>query len=140
MDCISHFSILVANFLGCNIGDMPFKYLGLLIDDNPCKEKRCWTRIIQAFCNRLIFQWVVALLCLTTCVLLLLYKAPPKVLNQLILLQRTFLWGGPEALKRIAWVENGGLGVKCLPVFNQALLLKWRWRILHNPQGKIWTT
>ncbi|KHN46938.1 Putative ribonuclease H protein, partial [Glycine soja] len=67
------------------------------------------------------------------------YKAPKKVIEKIIKLQRRFLWGGDGENKKMAWVswdticiskEKGGLGIKNLEAFNLALLIKWRWKIL----------
>ena len=62
---------------------------------------------------------------------------PRKVRLRLEQVQRDFLWGS-EALKRkphlVRWglvcleKSNRGLGVKCLPILNKALLCKWSWR------------
>ncbi len=62
---------------------------------------------------------------------------PASVANLLEKLQRDFLWGGIGEEKRfhlIWWdkvclpLQNGGLAIKNLRLFNQALLRKWIWR------------
>ncbi|XP_019435270.1 PREDICTED: uncharacterized protein LOC109341752 [Lupinus angustifolius] len=69
--------------------------------------------------------------------LLSMYKAPEKVLLKIASLQRNFLWGNKGGGKGIAWVTwskvykpkfLGGLGVRDLSRFSEALLGKWRWR------------
>lgn len=64
------------------------------------------------------------------------YKAPKKVLDKIIQIQRRFMWGGSEECRKICWVkwdvvccsrEEGGLGIRNLKAFNLALLGKWRW-------------
>ncbi|MCI06179.1 putative ribonuclease H protein, partial [Trifolium medium] len=64
------------------------------------------------------------------------FKAPVKVVNQIIRIQRNFLWGGGVEDRKLCWVgwekvclpkEESGLGIKRLDWFNQALLSKWNW-------------
>jgi hypothetical protein len=75
------------------------------------------------------------------------YKAPSCVLNQLVRIQRNFLWGGGLEEKKLCWVkwdviclpkDQGGLGVKNLTLFNKALLSKWKWRFLTNDTA-VWS-
>ncbi|GKE76762.1 RNA-directed DNA polymerase, eukaryota, reverse transcriptase zinc-binding domain protein, partial [Tanacetum coccineum] len=49
-----------------------------------------------------------------------------------------------EDSKKLAWIkwsnilaslDKGGLGIGSLKVFNMSLLLKWRWRLFHNPNA-----
>lgn len=51
------------------------------------------------------------------------------------------MWGGNEEKRKIAWVswdqicrpkECGGLGIKNIRRFNEALLGKWRWNLFHE--------
>ena len=66
------------------------------------------------------------------------FKIPTRVIREINKLQTDFLWGGSDDERKICWVswvkifqekEEGGLGVKSLKEFNQALLAKWRWRM-----------
>lgn len=59
-------------------------------------------------------------------------------------LMRKSLWGGSDVNGKIAWVkwddvckpkESGGLGIKDLFIFNKALIGKWRWRYLNEPNS-----
>ena len=59
----------------------------------------------------------------------------PKVVHKLVTLQSMLLWGGDMDSHKIAWVswyttslskEKGGLGIKDLTTFYQALLGKWK--------------
>lgn len=63
------------------------------------------------------------------------FKMPNGIISKCENLMRSFLWGGYEGEKKIAWVkwslvcrpkEEGGLGVRNLGLFNKALLGKWR--------------
>ncbi|XP_058754370.1 uncharacterized mitochondrial protein AtMg00310-like [Vicia villosa] len=74
------------------------------------------------------------------------YKAPKKVLKDIVAIQRNFLWGGCEIRKTVNWVswdticktrEEGGLGVKNVEIMNVALLSKWKWRILMEKEA-VW--
>jgi len=74
------------------------------------------------------------------------FKAPKKVLQEIVKIQRSFLWGGVEENKKICWLswnnvcktkEEGGLGIKNVEEFNLALLSKWKWRII-TEENAIW--
>ena len=66
-----------------------------------------------------------------------LFTIPVAVADRLERIQRNFLWGSSEECFKnslVAWekvcspLEMGGLGVRKLGHFNQALLGKWLWR------------
>ena len=74
------------------------------------------------------------------------FRAPQLVINKLIKIQRSFLWGGGHDTKKIAWIswetvclpkDKGGLGIKDIRTFNLALLGKWMWNLMHQ-QGALW--
>lgn len=74
------------------------------------------------------------------------FRVPRKVLNILIGIHRTFLWGFGEGNTGICWESwikmrlpkvLGCLGVKHLDIFNLSLLGKWRWRLLVD-RGAVW--
>ncbi|XP_019427156.1 PREDICTED: uncharacterized protein LOC109335476 [Lupinus angustifolius] len=115
-----------ANFLFCKVGSIPFLYLGILVGANP-RRLSTW----QVLSNIPTYM-------------LSLYKAPKKVLDKIVSLQRSFLWGNKRGGKGIVWVawdvvckskELGGLGVRDLSRFNLALLGKWRWRRLQDKEA-----
>ena len=57
------------------------------------------------------------------------FRVPKPVVHKLASIQTNFLWGGDSEVAKIAWVclpkNRGGLGIKDLAKFNEALLGKW---------------
>ena len=75
------------------------------------------------------------------------FRAPTTMINRLTAIQRHFLWGGNVEGKKIAWVawnqvcaprEKGGLGIKDIKDFNEALLIKWKWLMFQQP-NQLWS-
>jgi hypothetical protein len=69
------------------------------------------------------------------------FKALMCVIKELVSIQRSVLWGGGVDRIKMCWVswdrvcqpkEKGGLGIKNLELFNNALLCKWKWRCLYD--------
>ncbi|CAK8537440.1 unnamed protein product [Lathyrus sativus] len=72
--------------------------------------------------------------------------APKKIVNDIIAIQRRFLWAGNSNKKFISWIswnsickpkEHGGLGIKHVGRFNCALIEKWLWRF-QSGGNEIW--
>ena len=66
-----------------------------------------------------------------------LFSIPASVANQIEKLQRDFLWGGisdEQKFHLVKWatvctpIASGGLGIRKVRTFNEALLGKWLWR------------
>lgn len=148
----------ISQFLSCRLGSMSFKFLGVPVGANP-RLRSTWQPIIDSIKARL-NSWksrqlsiggrvtlINSVLASLPLFLFSFYKAPKKVIEEIIKLQRRFLWGGDGENKKMAWVswdticiskEKGGLGIKNLEAFNLALLIKWRWRILVEEGNSLW--
>lgn len=68
------------------------------------------------------------------------------VLNKIVRLQRDFLWGSNKSNRKLPWVRwekiceeknQGGLRVKDLRCFNEALLGNWRWNLFEQ-EDSLW--
>ncbi|XP_074283833.1 uncharacterized protein LOC141608370 [Silene latifolia] len=133
-----------AQKLGCQLLQLPVKYLGIPLGGNPNKISS-WDSVIQSVKVKLA-SWKVGLLSKAGRVVLIkavlnslplyfmsLFKIPKGVLNKIISLQRSFYWGkGNEkkGIPLISWEiiqrpkDLGGLGVGDLQIKNASLLFK----------------
>jgi len=71
-------------------------------------------------------------------------KAPAGIISSIESMFKRFFWVGGEEHRKIAWInwdticsnmEDGGLGVRRMGVFNFSLLGKWCWRLLMEKEG-----
>ncbi|KAI5430636.1 hypothetical protein KIW84_035011 [Lathyrus oleraceus] len=110
--------------------------------------KKCWNFVKDDVVNFVQEFYVRGVLprSATTSFLALIPKAPKCVLEEIIKIQRNFLWGDGGGSRKMCWVswdkiclrtEEGGLGVKNVEWFNLALMSKWGWRFL-NDKHAIW--
>lgn len=151
------FMDMACNFLNCNEGTLPFKYLGLPVGANPSRMST-WDPLLEHVSSRLnswgnkfiSFGGRIVLLNAVINAIPIFYlsflKMPGKVWRNLVRIQREFLWGGVERGRKINWVKwrtvcqpkgMGGLGVRDIRVVNLSLLAKWRWRLL-NENNVLW--
>jgi len=78
--------------------------------------------------------------------LLSFFRILKKVVHKIVSIQRNFLWGGGNEATKIPWVKwdtvclfmnKGGLRIKDLNKFNEALVGKWGWELVNN-QNQLW--
>lgn len=142
--------VAASQFLVCSVEQVPFKFLGIQIGINP-RRIGSWKGVVEGFKKRM-SSWrgrnlsidgritlINSILNYGPVYVMSFYKAPKKVINQLIQIHSRFRWQGNEDKKGIAWVswenvcrpkEVRGLGIKYIGRFNSALLCKWRWRMI----------
>ena len=138
----------LAALLSCKIGTLPMNYLGMPLWA-PHNALSMWDPILKKIERRLA-GWKKLYLSKGRRLTLLkstlssmptyfmsLFPIPVKVARRIEFLQRNFLWDGlGESYKHhlVAWnkvcspIAQGGLGIRPLHLFNQALLSKWLWR------------
>jgi hypothetical protein len=138
----------LAYILGCRIGSLPMTYLGMPLGAS-FKSISIWNGVIEKVERRLA-SWkklylskddrvtlIYSTLSSITTYYLSLFPIPVSVAKKLERLQREFLWSGfgdETKFHLVNWhrvctpVKAGGLGVRNVINFNQALLGKWIWR------------
>jgi len=146
-----------ASVLRCRVGKVPFVYLSLLIDGDS-HRLIFWEPLLRNIKSRLSGynsrflsfggQLVLLKSVLTSLPVYALsfFKAPSRIISSLDSIFNKFFWGGCEDHRKLSWVswtticsrrEVGGLGVRRLREFNDALLGKWCWCLLEE-RGSLW--
>jgi hypothetical protein len=147
----------LAGMLGCGRGGLPLKYLGLPLGA-PFKLKAMWADLEDLMARRLA-PWkrlylskgarvtlIKSTLSNLPTYMLSLFPIPAHVAKRIEKIQRDFLWGGMNDESKfhlVEWakvcspIDEGGLGIRDLRRFNQALLGKWLWRFAHE-EGAWW--
>jgi len=137
-----------ADLLGCKLAQLPITYLGVPLGAN-MRKRASWQCIIDKVHKRL-QAWKCSCLSRAGRLVLIksvlnslpiyylsLFRMPKKVAEEIISLQRKFLWGGNKegrSLSLVRWElvqqskEKGGLGVGDIEDKNIALLVKWWWK------------
>ena len=138
---------VLARVLCCKVGSLPMIYVGMPLGAH-YKDSSIWNPIIEKMERRL-SGWKrlylskgdrlnllkSTLLSLPT-YFLSLFTIPQAMAGRLEMIQRNFLWEASEKVFKyplVAWedvcmpVEVGGLGIRRIGLFNQALLGKWLW-------------
>ncbi|CAK8568368.1 unnamed protein product [Lathyrus sativus] len=118
-------------FLHCKSDRLPFNFLGLTVGGNHCRYS-FWNLMLSCLRNKL-SNWAGRNLSMGGRVSLInsvianlpihhlaFYKAPKKVVNEIIAIQRWFLWVGNSSKKFISWIswnsfyklkDHGGLEI-----------------------------
>ena len=147
----------LVGILGCHTASLPMKYLGLPLGAT-YKETSIWNPIIERMEKRLA-GWkrlylskggkvtlIKSTLSSLPTYFLSLFPIPVRDANWLEKLQREFLWcemGESTKFHLVSWpdicepVQRGGLTIKNLRRFNQALSGKWLWRY-GVERGALW--
>ena len=144
--------VALASILQCRVGSLPMKYLGMLLGTS-FKTTLIWNPILKKMEKKL-SGWKhlylskggrLTLLKSTLSSLLtyflFLFTIPKAVDARMESIHRNFLWGSSEGSFKyplVAWenvclpLKLGGLGIRSVASFNQALLGKWLWRYGHE--------
>ncbi|KAJ0589978.1 putative reverse transcriptase zinc-binding domain-containing protein [Helianthus annuus] len=145
----------MAKNLNCQIGSLPFNFLGIPIGAN-MKRVKYWKPIVDRF-NSKLSSWKVKVLSMAGRIVLAkavlgalpnyflsMFVAPKKVIKVLESIRRDFVWGKKNGKCKMRWVAwkkvvkakgYGGLGVGDIRSANLALLAKWWWKYKDNPRA-----
>jgi exonuclease III len=138
----------LASIFDCKVVGLHMKYLGLPLGAY-CKSPIIWNDMLE-ITERRLAGWKRGLLSKGGRLTLIkstlsnmptymmsLFPIPVNVANKMESMQRKFLWGSSDEEKKfhlVNWslvcspIQNGGLGIRNIHRFNQALLGKWLWR------------
>ncbi|XP_026458788.1 uncharacterized protein LOC113359352 [Papaver somniferum] len=130
-----------SSIIGCYNGVLPTTYLGLPLGDRSGGIERFisklarWKKVLLSKAGKITL--VNSVLSRLPVYFMSLFEMPSSVVKKLDKIMRNFLWHDNKDKRKIhpvKWVvlsrrkKCGGLGIKNLQKFNQALLSKWSWR------------
>ncbi|XP_020262542.1 uncharacterized protein LOC109838519 [Asparagus officinalis] len=141
----------LAAAMNCNLDHLPIKYLGLPLKygklaksdwqpmlDNMYRKLASWKSSCLSFGGRLVL--LNSVLSSILLYYMSFYKLPSWVIKEVDKIRKNFLWTGKNISRPFKCLANwktvclskfeGGLGVKDLKIFNNALLSKWLWKCL----------
>lgn len=156
--CDDECSQAIIQELGARTSDEREMYLGVFITHGHVNQDLTHTLLLQKMRDRLA-GWKLNMLSNAGRVVLIKYvlaslpvyfmtigKISARTMKEITSLMWRFLWGmkeGKKCFALIVWhklyqtAEEGGLGVKYLKLFNEALLLKLVWQVAGN-KDKLW--
>ena len=137
-------SPILAGILGCEVGNLPTKYLGLSLGSKN-KAADIWEGVLDK-CEKKLTRWKSQYLSLGGRIILVssvldslptyimsLFPIPAKVRRRIDQLRRNFIWEGNRESKGshlvnwntlISSKRVGGLGIRNLSLHNKSLLMK----------------
>ena len=141
-------SLRMEQLMECRRIQLPFTYLGIPLGANT-RKAASWQHVLDKVQQRL-KSWkssslskagrlvmIKSVLNSLPIYYLSLFKVPRKVADDIVRIQRRFLWNGDKVGRCIPLVKwemvirqknDGGLGIGDLATKNAGLLLKWWWR------------
>ena len=147
----------VANILNCKLGSLPMTYLGLPIADQKLTVEQ-WSFLVQKLADR-VEPWIGRFLssggrlilsnsCLASLPMYAmgLFLLQEGVHKQFDSHRARFFWEGTGPHRKYHMVnwpavcrpkQFGGLGITNSKIMNEALMLKWIWKI-YQMEGTIW--
>ena len=148
---------IILGILPYEVGKFPFKYLGVpmcvtKLFDRDCKKliEKIKLRIFNWKCKTLSFagrlQLINSVLTSIHVYWASIFKIPIATINEIEKMCRSFLWANGEIVKgkaKVKWLEickpkeYGGLGIKNLRKWNDALLAKHVWNVVNN-KNSLW--
>ncbi|KAL7589173.1 uncharacterized protein LOC111885008 [Lactuca sativa] len=111
--------IFLASITGCVAANFPFSYLGIPVGGST-SHIRSWDVIVDRFQKRL-SNW----------------KVKTLSIGGRLTLIKSVLGSLGIYFFSLFRMDKGGLEVGSLDAFNQAILVKWKWRFLHE-QSSLW--
>jgi hypothetical protein len=144
---VPHLEVM-AEILGCKTSAFPMQYLGLPLGAH-FKVQSIWNPIVEKLERRLAgwkrmylskggrLTLIKSTLSNLPTYYLSLFPIPATVAKRIETIQRNFLWGDSEEVTKFHLVNwdlictpfsYGGLNIRSLRRFNEALLRKWLWR------------
>ena len=144
------------NIFGCEVGALPFKYLGIpihyrkllnkewkMIEDRFEKKLASWAGKLLSYGDRLVL--INSVLSSLPMFLLSFFEVPVGVRKRLDYFRRRFFWQSDQKKRKYfltKWnivcrpKDQGGLGIEVLETKNRCLLSKWIFKLL-NEEG-VW--
>ncbi|KAL9671576.1 hypothetical protein QQ045_009146 [Rhodiola kirilowii] len=145
---------VLCDYLGVKKGEGLSKYLGMPIIFGTNKtavfrelEEKCWTRLhgwkekCLSWAGKEIL--IKSILQAVPVFIMSCFKLHVALCKRLVSIVFSFWWGSCDGKKRICWVRrdllterkvDGGMGFKCLELFNESLLFKQVCRLFNRPQ------
>lgn len=144
----------IVDLIGFSKGSLPFNYLGVPIFKG--KPKRCHLQPIADKIKSKLASWKASLLSIAGRVTMVksviqsmlvhsisIYSWPKKLLNDIELWTRNFIWSGDVSKRKlltVSWkksckpLSEGGLGIRSLSILNESTNLKLCWDLLNSKE------